>query len=164
VIRKTDIRRTFVLMLAVFAVAFLALTGCSEKCAPLHGSEMIASGAHQQTLNERVKAGARFLDSVYEGWEYWVDFEKLEMEYDNHSILGQLYGSKGDSLVKLKLDQERAIELGFLITEQFGTTFVDMRYFDKRAWKDLTEEWQREVSERKAAAHEERTAHSPTHI
>lgn len=66
-----------------------------------------------QSVEERVRAGARFLDQEDPDWGMKVDPSRLFMESNFRCVLGQVFGSYGMGLVRFDLTEMQAAELGF---------------------------------------------------
>ncbi len=90
-------------------------------------------------IEERVCAGARFLDQQEQDWELKVDPGILFMESNFRCILGQLFCSYGQGCNRFELSQMQAAELGF--TALTRTEFPP-----------LAEAWKKMLRERQAAA------------
>lgn len=92
-----------------------------------------------QSVGERVRTGARFLDQQEPDWEMKVDPGFLFMESNFRCVLGQLFGSFGMGMVRFDLSEMQAAELGF-------TALTRMEF------SLLAEEWRRLLEERQTAA------------
>jgi hypothetical protein len=95
------------------------------------------------SIAERVAAGAAFLDEHEPGWAARIDLDRLALEDCQDCVLGQILGSFDDGLLDLNLEDPGAIELGFM---EPGLFLIDTNY------PDLTAEWKRVITERRAAA------------
>jgi hypothetical protein len=106
------------------------------------------------TIQERVNAGAEFMDEVFPGWANRINVDKLDIIDGDHCVLGQIYGgaetmySKYTYVVNDLYAQghwpynegvmETARELGFIGYGDDG--------------KELTECWKNEIRSRQASA------------
>lgn len=69
-------------------------------------------GCAVSTLDERVAAGAAFLDERYPGWVERIDLDGLEMDDCANCIIGQAVGNYFD-LFRMPDQDDRAASLGF---------------------------------------------------
>lgn len=101
------------------------------------------------TIPERVAAGAAFLDEHEPGWDSRIDLERLDLGSSCACVLGQLYKGFGAGLIAtglLDYEYSRGADLGFhwLV----GTTEAA----ELREIKDLTAEWHHLITERRSAS------------
>lgn len=92
-----------------------------------------------QSIQERVQAGAAWLDENEPGWEEKVDLDSFDMANYNKHILVQLYGSLSASPFYAGYSQlNHGIQSGF---EAPANTH--------EAWQPLTTAWKELISKRK---------------
>lgn len=84
-----------------------------------------------------VKAGAKFLDENYAGWHKFIDEKKLDLQFSNRCIIGQLT-EHWPSLMYTALEVKD--EFGFNLIE-FGMPSTNRR----RQWIRLKQLWLAEV-------------------
>lgn len=90
------------------------------------------------TIDERVTAGATYLDEVVPDWLGRIDVDTLDIASCSTCILGQLFGGSLDGRLRLELDLEFARDLGFY------------NYPDIWEYGDLTEAWKTLITDRRA--------------
>ena len=106
------------------------------------------------TIAERVAKGAALLDAEQPGWADRIDLDELELESCRHCVLGQLF-SGGCPDPEACLGCEDGFEH---VTNSRPELDFPALGFDKSrtdgdgAYSELTAEWRRLISERRAAA------------
>lgn len=117
--------------------------------------------------DERVAAGAAFLDEHWPGWDYQIDIEMFDLCDPCECVLGQVYGGFYEACHKLGLDDARpnngqradeAHALGFFENARDDETFVsvyDPGYRDalekrESRWSELERAWVRLIEERRS--------------
>ncbi len=90
-----------------------------------------------QTTQDRVKAGAAFMDQLLpEGWRDRINEQELDIAYDGSCVIGQCCGSFGRVMTHLDVSPEKAVALGFF--ESTGPK-------RSRRYNRLTAAWRREL-------------------
>lgn len=99
------------------------------------------------TITDRVAAGVAWLDEHVLGWQDRVVVEQIEMASVCRCVLGQIFGS----FYSAPLDEfDQAAALGFdARLPDDGEADIDVTPRDFMA---LAEEWERVITERRAAA------------
>jgi len=102
---------------------------------------------------EKAFAGAEFLDSVRPGWEREIDHDVLNIGDPSCCMLGQLYASFKKGLKKLDLNNEDAVEMGFLAPAELNynrgdeVSEMEVRIVNKQyeeltaAWREIQRDW-----------------------
>jgi len=98
-------------------------------------------GAQAHTVQERVMAGASFLDERSPGWDEKINLAGLDMGNDYRCILGQLYKHYRVGKTELNITTRTSRDLGF--DSISGTT---------SAYHRITVEWGKLIRERRAKA------------
>lgn len=94
------------------------------------------------TIEQRVQAGAAWLDENQPGWESKIDLDFLDQSYCYECVLGQVFGDYWDSpLVQNATSSTRLCALGFA-SKAFSTSL---------GYKKLTQAWKDLISSRRAA-------------
>jgi hypothetical protein len=103
------------------------------------------------TIEERVEAGAAWLDANRRGWVDRIDLETLDLGDECRCVLGQEFGSWDDRPDSLNWD--RTILLGFQRAD--GRFFEDdwdaMAAQEAREYAELTAAWRDYITARRAA-------------
>lgn len=86
-------------------------------------------------LKNRIKEGVALLDESYPNWYKHINLEKLDIQFKNECILGQLYGNY--NFTPLARTQN-AVKYGFYLKH----------VNPKKNWSKLTLEWKKAVLER----------------
>lgn len=93
------------------------------------------------TIAERVAAGAAFLDEHEPGWVDRIDLDRLDLDLCPDCIIGQLYGPEYYAGLRTLGITGSGTDRGFWPLGTGGN-----------AASDLTAEWTRVITERRAAA------------
>lgn len=93
------------------------------------------------TVTERVAAGVALLDREQPGWDSKVNLDTLNIASSWNCVLGQLYGDE--------LTGGKALDLKWVVAVRCG---FDRHSGELRVvFDELTDEWKRVISERRAA-------------
>lgn len=84
------------------------------------------------TLQSRVRRGAKWLDKHYPGWEELVNPDKIDLGSPTMCVLGQIYGRFYDGLISLRI-MNQYVQHGYAGKDEIG----------------LTESWKREIRTRR---------------
>ena len=95
------------------------------------------------TMQDRVQAGARYLDTEHPGWEHGINLDKLHIANDCGCVIGQMTGSYNKYVEGVGMPDQVARDLGFFETR--GVTQGDR--YDR-----ITEVWVAEIAARQAFA------------
>ena|SRR3989344_3535433 len=96
-------------------------------------------GTEKPAIDERVAAGAAFLEARHPNWDTRVDVGTLDIRKERYCILGQLYESFYETArIVLQLTDDEAARMGF-------TKYKSIAEFD-----ELTEAWKRLIMARRA--------------
>lgn len=98
------------------------------------------------------RAGAAYLDDVSPGWSARVNTDKLDIEYDETCMLGQLCGSYGRAARILGLSERQVNRLGFFSSHPLSNVRSSRYHQLTAAWKKVIAERQAEVAELPLAA------------
>jgi len=97
--------------------------------------------AQAHTVQERVEAGASFLDEVHPGWDEKIDLAHLDMSHSYRCILGQLYKHYRAGMMELNITRLTSKNLGFNSIDETDS-----------AYHLITVEWRKVITERRAKA------------
>ncbi len=100
------------------------------------------------TVEERVTAGAAFLDENYPGWLDRIDLDELRMDWCDACILGQVAGSY--RAVYPNLGNKTLNEAQNDIAATFGFSIDTADHADR--WPLLADAWRSYILMRRAAA------------
>ena len=97
-----------------------------------------------RTIQERVEAGASFLDEHYSDfeWDKWdkrIEISSLHMENDRQCLLGQLYGHYTFGRWTLDISRDTSAELGFAAFDRKSAESFNL----------LTAEWRKVIFNRR---------------
>lgn len=106
------------------------------------------------TVEQRVQAGAAWLDEHETGWVDRIDLDRLSLEHCKRCVLGQVFGDYYDaplagapySTEELYAYADAAQPLGFT-----GTRHDEM-YGTDEEYAELTEAWRQLIETRRAGA------------
>lgn len=89
----------------------------------------------------KVARGAGFLDRILGApqWRPQIDVGRLALASNQRCVLGQLYGTYGAGVEKLRISPAEEIEFGVQLT-------VPMQLLYSNAWDVLTEAWRRQLT------------------
>ena len=93
------------------------------------------------TLEERVQAGAEYLDEIRPGWEEEVNTDHLQLNNCLDCVLGQLFGDFDEALAELDITEGDAKSMGFLLSE--------FRNFEEEDYPELTDIWRDLIKKRR---------------
>jgi len=93
------------------------------------------------SVQERVEAGASFLDEVHPGWDKEINLAELNMKSSTRCILGQVYGLYNKGMYTLRITTPVSRDLGFSAFP--GTS---------SAYRLVTAEWKKLIKKRRAKA------------
>jgi len=100
------------------------------------------AGAQAHTVQERVIAGASYLDERSPGWDEKIKLAYFDMENFRQCILGQLYETYYlAGVTELNITVSESIDLGF-----------DSISGTESAYRIITDEWKKLIKERRAKA------------
>ena len=99
------------------------------------------AGAQAHSVQERVEAGASFLDERSPGWDEKIKLAVLDMADHHRCILGQLYKHYRVGTMELNLTSRESRDLGF-----------DSIVGSNRVYRRITVEWRKLIEERRAKA------------
>lgn len=99
------------------------------------------------TIDERVKAGAAFLDENYPGWLDRINLDELHMDSCDACIIGQVAGCYRK--VYPYLDSVHDTEAGTAEAASLGFAIDATDYTDR--WPLLADAWRRHITARREA-------------
>lgn len=99
----------------------------------------VTVGAQAHTVQERVIAGASFLDERSPGWDEKINLADLNMMKSSKCILGQLYRRYESGMVILNITRRTSRDLGFDSITQ-----------TRSAYRLVTAEWTKFIMGRRA--------------
>src|SRR5215212_6502587 len=94
-------------------------------------------------LKTTVEAGAALLDNENPGWHRKIDCDTLRLQSCYDCMLGQLFGSYGDGILKLNL--RSGAPFGFALTPRILADAIQPAW---KEWSILTRLWLEEIEAR----------------
>jgi hypothetical protein len=98
------------------------------------------------TITERVAAGAAFLDEHEPGWDQRIDLDQLNIASSCRCMLGQLHGSFVEGLMEFRIITD------YPLNAEAALGFIWDLDGSRSEPEDLTVEWKRVITERRAAS------------
>jgi hypothetical protein len=97
------------------------------------------------TPQERVQAGALYLDCEFDRWQKLINLNRLDMHGRSACILGQVYGDYNKAIEELGLSDEECVDYGFInIRDSKCDGFADDIVNLEDAWTEYIIQWRKE--------------------
>jgi hypothetical protein len=95
----------------------------------------------------KVQKGAKFLDKKYPNWYKKIKLDRLDMEWAENCVLGQLYGEYSVGLATLNL-HKKSWEKTYIHGKQLGFTIETLTGQSSTNFQYLTGLWTQEIRSR----------------
>jgi hypothetical protein len=98
------------------------------------------------SIEERVAAGARWLDLHRPGWADRIDLDELDLSDPCACVLGQEYGSYAEAPEELWVEDDTCAKSGFNATRVRDYERIEVEF------SALTDAWRRLIEQRRAVS------------
>lgn len=107
----------------------------------------------EPTVEERVAAGAAWLDEHHPGWENDVDLDKLRMDDCALCVLGQTFGDYWESpLAESRPETWSELDAYDEVARPLGFQFSGRRGYSRDEYAELNAAWVRLIESRRVAS------------